>query len=183
MKKEKNLLVAHPLLNDGFFNRSVIFLMQPETEDEGAFGFVINFRTNLMLRDIRPNLKNGNFPIYSGGPVSRNHLFFFHSLGDKINHASKICDNVWFGGDFDEILEYAESGMLKNNDVKFIIGYSGWAPGQLKDEIQRKAWLSTQIQEEDILSPMDIHAWGEYLYKIKRSLRIFGELGYDVSLN
>lgn len=180
--ESKNLLVAHPLLWDGYFRRAVIFLTFPEGP-EGAMGFVLNFRTNLFLRDVRPGLKRGNFPIYSGGPVATNNLFFFHNLGDKISESNEIAPNVFFGGNFDELIDLIEMGMVSDENLRLFIGYSGWSEGQLSEEIKNNAWFTTHIQEQELLKPMGIDAWAEYLYRIKRSLRIFGLLGYDVCLN
>ncbi len=53
-----SILIAHPLLSDGFFNRSVVYLANHNKD--GAFGFVMNFKTQFMLRDVRPQIKNGN---------------------------------------------------------------------------------------------------------------------------
>ena len=68
------LLIAHPLLNDGFFKRSVVFISQ--YEQESVVGFVLNFKTQFKLRDVRPQVQNGNLPIFEGGPVAKNQLFF-----------------------------------------------------------------------------------------------------------
>lgn len=182
MEEFKNLLVAHPLLHDGFFRRSIIFLIFPDTT-HGTMGFVMNFRTNLYLKDIRPEVKNGNIPVYSGGPVSINNLFFLHNVGDKIADSTKIGPNLYLGGNYDELIDYLDSGIVTEENVRFFIGYSGWAEGQLMEEIKNNAWLTTNIDYKDTLKYMTIDAWADYLYKIKRSLRIFGEIGYDVYLN
>jgi putative AlgH/UPF0301 family transcriptional regulator len=86
------LLIAHPLLNDGFFNRSVVYLTNHN--EEGSAGFNLNFKTQFYLRDVRPQIKNGNFPIFEGGPVAKNQLFFLHTLGHDIADSSKVSHNI-----------------------------------------------------------------------------------------
>jgi putative transcriptional regulator len=182
MEEIRNLLVAHPLLHDGFFRRSVIFLVFPDNMN-GAMGFVMNFRTNLFLKDVRPGMKNGNIPLYSGGPVSNNNLFYIHDLGDRLAESTQIGPNLYMGGNYDVLIDYIESGIVNEKNVRFFIGYSGWSEGQLTEEIRNNAWLTTNIDYKETLKYMTIDAWADYLYKIKRSLRIFGEIGYDISLN
>src|ERR1051325_3064900 len=131
---EGNLLVAHPLLNDGFFNRSVIFLCSDN--QEGAFGFILNFKTQFKLRDVRPQVKNGNFPIYEGGPVAKNQLFFLHTLGHNISDSVHISHNIYVGGDFNELLHQIEHGKIKSYEVRFFAGYSGWSEGKLENEMK-----------------------------------------------
>ena len=69
-----NFLIAHPLSFDSFFNKSVVLITSHSNEE--SFGFVINFKTLFKLRDLRPQIKNGNIPIFDGGPVGRNQLFY-----------------------------------------------------------------------------------------------------------
>ena len=104
------LLVAHPLLNDSFFNRSVIYLT--DYSKDGAIGFSLNFKTEFNLSDIKTNIKNGHFPIYEGGPVAKNELFFLHTLGSQISNASKINNYFFIGGDFNELTFLIEKGKV-----------------------------------------------------------------------
>lgn len=178
---EGQLLIAHPLLNDGFFNRSVIYLTTHSSE--GSVGFSLNFKTQFMLRDVRPQIKNGNFPIYEGGPVAKNQLFFLHTLGHDISDSYAISNNIYVGGDFNELLHLIEHGKVKNYQVRFFSGYSGWSDHQLEDEIKRNSWLVSEPKTPDFFNSNADALWGDQLGEIKTSYSIFSNFSYDPSHN
>ena len=175
------LLIAHPLLNDGFFNRSVIYLTSHG--EEGSVGFSLNFKTQFMLRDVRPQIKNGNFPIYEGGPVAKNQLFFLHTLGKDIGDSYAISDNIYVGGDFNELLHQIEHGKVKSDQIKFFSGYSGWSEQQLENEIKHKSWLIHKPGGPDFFNCDIDDLWGSQLSAVKNSYGIFSNFSYDPSSN
>ena len=175
------LLIAHPLLNDGFFNRSVIYLSSHN--EEGAVGFCMNFKTQFLLRDVRPHINNGNFPIYEGGPVNKNQLFFIHTLGHDVPDTYAVSNNLFVGGDFNELLHMIEHGSVKTNQVRFFAGYSGWSSGQLEEEIRRGHWMLNEPAENDLLDLETDSLWGNELSSIKESYSIFANFGNDPGMN
>jgi putative transcriptional regulator len=175
------LLIAHPLLSDGFFNRSVVYLTSHH--DEGAIGFCLNFKTQFLLRDVRPQINNGNFPIYEGGPVAKNQLFFLHMLGHDVPDSYAVNNNVFVGGDFNELLHMIEHGKVKTNQVRFFAGYSGWSGGQLEQEIRNKHWLINEPSDANFMIDDTDELWGNKLSEIKDSYSIFANFGSDPSMN
>ena len=175
------LLIAHPLLSDGFFNRSVVYLTSHN--DEGAIGFCLNFKTQFLLRDVRPQINNGNFPIYEGGPVAKNQLFFLHRLGHDIPESYAVSKNVFAGGDFNELLHMIEHGAVKTHQVRFFAGYSGWGSQQLEGEIQKKHWLINEPADASFLTDDIDDLWGNQLTEIKETYSIFANFGSDPSMN
>jgi putative transcriptional regulator len=176
-----SLLIAQPLLNDGSFNRSVILLTNHG--EDGVVGFILNYKTHMVLRDIRPQMKHGNHPIYEGGPVSKNQLFFIHTLGERIEGAIPIGNNLFFGGDFHQLLDVIDNEVVLESEVRFFVGYSGWDKDQLDVELQQNAWFLRNEVKKDILKKDPFDLWAEELEKQNKNLRIFGEIGYDPSLN
>lgn len=146
-----NILVSEPSLQEYCFQRSVILLV--ENSEEGSMGFVLNKQTSVTFNDVFPELEDlPQIPLYLGGPVSPNRLFFVHSLGDLIiPHAVKINDNLYFDGDFEAMKDYLCSGNPIEGKVKFFLGYSGWSQGQLKREIKEKAWLVSRAGKNNLL--------------------------------
>ena len=175
------LLIAHPLLNDGFFNRSVIYITNHD--EEGTVGFSLNFKTQFMLRDVRPHIKNGNFPIYEGGPVGKNQLFYLHTLGKAIENAYQVDKNIYIGGDFNALLNLIEHNQVKPNQIKFFSGYSGWQQQQLENELERNSWLVRKPNNPHFFSNEAEKLWGLQLSEIKSTYRIFSEFSSDPSAN
>jgi len=136
-----SLLLAKPTVGDFFFKRAVIAMVDPD-EGNGAMGVVINHYTGYNLRDIMPDIDTvEEIPVYLGGPVGTNMMFYVHTLGEHIVPESiPLADGVYFGGDFDAIKRYLELGQPAAGVIKFIVGYSGWEKGQIASELERHDW-------------------------------------------
>lgn len=133
-----DILIAEPSLNDSDFNRSIIYLT--EHGDQGSVGFIINKKLDLTLKDIVPDLPF-SIPVYKGGPVEQDSLYFIHAVPEKIPNSVAINDKHYWGGDFEILKELLLSGKVKTNEVRFFLGYSGWSPDQLYAEILRNSWV------------------------------------------
>jgi len=180
-RMQGQLLVAHPLLNDGFFNRSVVYVTNHGFD--GTVGFCLNFKTQFYLRDVRPQVKNGNFPIYEGGPVAKNQLFFIHTLGHKISDTVDAGNKLFVGGDFNELLHLIEHGKVKTHEVRFFAGYSGWGEQQLETEIENGHWLVNSPLDASFFHTFADDLWGAQLSEVKTSFGIFANFGCDPSMN
>ena len=145
-----NILISEPFLQDAYFQRSVVLLV--EHNSLGSMGFVLNKKTDLFVNDFLEGLDNvERIPIYMGGPVSSDHLFFIHSLGNIIPNSIQISENLYFDGDFETLKYYISSGKPVGDKVKFLLGYSGWTKDQLYGEITSDSWLVCPPSNLDIL--------------------------------
>lgn len=175
------LLIAHPLLSDAFFNRSVIYITNHGIE--GAVGFCLNIKTQFCLRDVRPQIKNGNAPIYEGGPVARNQLFFLHSVGNKISDSFHISKNIFVGGNFDELLNAIEHQQILPNQYRLFAGYSGWGENQLEQELEQEHWLVNRLKNNSLLQTNADDLWSNELGEIKSSYKLFANFSETPGLN
>ena len=86
------LLIAEPsILNDKEFNRSVIYLT--EHNQDGCIGFILNKPTEIVLKDIIPEI-DCDFVIYNGGPVEQENLYFIHNQPDLIPNSIQIDKDI-----------------------------------------------------------------------------------------
>jgi putative transcriptional regulator len=176
-----DIVIAKPFLQDGHFKRSVIYLC--EHNEEGSLGFIVNRAHGLLLKDIFPHIKNGNFPLFEGGPVSPNQLFYTHTLGLELSDSQHIIDNVYWGGNFFELSKMIEEGQVTSAQVRFYIGYSGWGKEQLAGELENDMWFSkTSVYKELMRVPPD-DLWGGELLKINPGYKAFTDFSFDPSLN
>ncbi len=181
MPKPGDILIAKPFLQDGNFKRSIIYLT--DHNEKGSMGFIMNKPQGLLLKDIFPHLKYGNFPLFEGGPVSSNQLFYTHTLGKKLSDSIEISDGVFWGGNFFELTYFIEHKKIKPNEIRFYVGYTGWDVGQLNQEIENDSWF---YKTENYLKLMRLkpeEMWGFELCKIKPTYRVFSDYAYDPSLN
>lgn len=181
MVKAGDILIAKPFLQDGHFKRSVIYM--GEHNEDGSLGFILNKPHGLLLRDIFPHLKNGNFPLFDGGPVSPNQLFYTHTLGPKLSDSLQITDGVYWGGNFFELSHMIEHDQITSAQVRFYIGYSGWSSNQLSKEMESNTWLTHTTNYDELIRVSPEELWGTELIKIDPGYKAFTDFSFDPSLN
>lgn len=178
-----SILMSEPFLQDAYFQRSVVLLVEHNTE--GSMGFVLNKKTDLIVNTFFPELEEyPEIPIYLGGPVSANRLFFIHSLGDLIVPDSvKIKDHLYFDGDFEALKRYMLKGHPIEGKVKFFLGYSGWTKGQLGSEINKNSWVVSHATKENILLADGESFWKNSLEQLGSNYEAWTKYPKDPYLN
>jgi putative transcriptional regulator len=135
------ILIADPFLKDPNFMRSVIFLC--EHKPEGSFGFVLNRLYPLAIGELISGLEGCKFPVYYGGPVQTDTLHFLHRSPGIISGGVEVTDGIYWGGEFNDVLNLIKHDKLSLINIRFYIGYSGWGEGQLDTEMEQKTWVVT----------------------------------------
>lgn len=141
---QAQLLIAMPSMQDERFQRSVIFMCS-HTADAGAMGLMINKQLpNLQFADLARQLdiEAENSPpitMHFGGPVETGRGFVLHSDDYHRDATVPMAEGVSMTATVD-ILRAMASG-AGPGDAILALGYAGWAPGQLEQEIQRNDWL------------------------------------------
>jgi putative transcriptional regulator len=134
------LLLDSGDLNGSFFQRTVLLICQHDAD--GAFGLVLNRATGnkageMIVADLPEPLKEQ--PLFIGGPVQPGALSFLHS--DSFLPEATVLPNLSLGHSLDSLVDIGGS-FSATKKVKLFAGYAGWSPGQLEDELKRKAWLT-----------------------------------------
>lgn len=178
-----SILISEPFLQDAYFQRSVVLLI--DHRQQGSMGFIVNKKTELIVNTFFPELENqSEVPIYLGGPVSANRLFFIHSLGDLIIPDSiKINDHLYFDGSFDALKRYILKGHSIEGKVKFFLGYSGWTEGQLGSEISKNSWVVSPTVSHNILLAEGENFWKRSLESLGRQYETWTKYPKEPSLN
>lgn len=155
-----SLLVSEPFLKEQYFNHSVICLVDYEPLQE-AMGIVLNKPTAYSLCELVESVnRECKTPVFCGGPLSCDRIYFIHRLGDYIPDSKEIVPGLWIGGDFGVMIDYVNSGYPIDGNVRFFIGYSGWGVDQLDGELRKNVWAVTQISDLDrLLSGGDDDYW------------------------
>ncbi len=166
-----NIICALPQLKDIFFSRSIIYITHHNKD--GAVGIVLNYKImdikgaelfkKLNINDIKHNL-DLNFPFHIGGPLSQNNGFILHSNDYKSEHTSKVSKNVKLTCSTNILTDIANN---KGPQKYFIsLGYSGWAAGQLENEIKQNSWININ-EELELL--FDTHSTKKWDLAIKKT--------------
>lgn len=139
MVKSGSLLVSEPLMQDSNFSRTVVIMCEHQLD--GSFGFVLNQPSEVLLSDLSDEFKDLNFKLFIGGPVEQNTLHFIHCSGDQIKESIPLGEGIYWGGEIEQVKQRLVLGYDKPEQYRFFIGYSGWGPDQLKEEIEQDSWL------------------------------------------
>lgn len=139
------LLISDPFLKDPNFLRTVVLLC--EHQEEGSFGFVLNKPVSATLEDVIPEAEGLKIPLLEGGPVQKDTLHFLHSRPDLIAGGVKVTEQVYWGGDFSEVLLLLQTKELLPAELRFFIGYSGWGEQQLQGELDEKSWITRRANK------------------------------------
>ncbi len=158
------LLIAMPSTGDPRFSRAVIYVCAHSSE--GAMGIIINQRApNISFAELLEQLKivptedrislpsaMNAMDVHLGGPVETGRGFVLHSADYfKADSTLPINDSVCLTATIDILRDIAKgSGPTQ---ALLALGYAGWAPGQLEDEIQSNGWLNCPANPELVFDP------------------------------
>ena len=178
--KKGRVLVSEPFMQDPYFKRSVVFLT--EHSKEGTVGFILNQPLGVKISELVPELSNCDFPVFLGGPVNSQNLFFLHKE-DKLPGSIQLSADLYWDGDFEILKEWLNSGRVKADEIRFFLGYSGWDYVQLKDEINSQSWLITELKESVIFQVNTNSLWKESMKSMGEMQAIYANFPEDPKLN
>ncbi len=157
------LLIAMPGMGDPRFNKTLIY-MCAHSED-GAMGLIVNkpavdlqFSDLLEQLNITPAKSLRPIKVHFGGPVEHGRGFVLHSK-DYVAEDSTLEVNEEFGMTATlDILEDISQG--NGPDACLLaLGYAGWGPGQLEDEIRANGWLVCDAKAGLVFSDKNEDKW------------------------
>src|SRR5580704_7004082 len=169
------MLIAMPAMGDERFSRSLIYICAHSSE--GAMGIIVNHpASNINFSDLLVKLnvipaadvielpKRAVVKVMRGGPVETERGFVLHSADFYIENSTLPIDNGICLTATIDILKAIARGDGPASAI-LALGYAGWAPGQLENEIQGNGWLHCSADAELIFGP-DID--GKYQKALKK---------------
>lgn len=161
-----SVLVATPQLSGSLFEKSVLLMLE---DGGGAIGLIINQPLGVRLGQLLPNVGQRSLNAYHGGPVERSAGWCLYA--QSLNHQA-LCDGLqkqpaefevapqlWLSRD-QGVLEELLAG---TQPFYLLLGYSGWAAGQLEQEVRQGSWLWGNISTGDLAELLwhtpDQHKW------------------------
>jgi len=176
------LLIAEPsIIGDVSFNRSVVLLA--EHNENGSVGFILNKPLEYTLQDFLPEIKS-NLKVYNGGPVEQDNLYFIHKVPDLIPESVEISNGIYWGGDFNTIMDMLNNDILKHNEIQFFLGYSGWSQNQLDTELKENSWVVIENDlENNIIGNSNQNIWKEKMISLGGDYLIWSNAPENPSYN
>jgi putative transcriptional regulator len=164
------LLIAMPGMGDPRFEKSVIYMCSHTRE--GAMGLVVNrpaqgvtFADLMGQLEIEIGPEAQTADIRVGGPVEVGRGFVLHSADFHLEDSTmRVDDHVSLTATLEILRAMAEGRGPERRLIA--LGYSGWAPNQLEDELRRNGWLSCEADADILFSDDDDEKWVKALAKL-----------------
>lgn len=177
-----HFLIAEPDLLDSNFYQTVVLLL--EHSENGAFGFIVNRRTNTLLEEAVPEFKGtkaGQLPLYIGGPVEKRNLFFLMEA-DNTDTGYKWSPLTKMYGEY---LTKVWPSLPKHlqPQVRIFAGYSGWGPGQLENEMRFNSWKTLPYRHEHVFYHSPSRLWSMLIRTFGGVYEIAAITGFKPCLN
>jgi putative transcriptional regulator len=167
-------LIATPAIKDPIFASSLVYMC--EHSEQGSMGLVVNHETSQVLEDIFDQLGIScddeiikNQPVYIGGPVQLEQGFVLHSTAGGWQNSVEVSSGINLTSSVD-ILQAIADGKGPE-DYLVILGFSGWASGQLESELQQNSWLTSACSPDLLFHERPENKWQA----------AFDSLGFDLS--
>lgn len=182
LPRKGRILLSDPFLGDEYFERSVIYLC--DHSKEGSFGFVLNNYIEIQLTQLNEKFPENKVKLSIGGPVEKETMYFMHTLGDQLKNSLLVDQNIYMGGDFEQLYNEVSVELLSQNKIRFFIGYSGWSAGQLQNEIKEHAWIVSNVDNvADLMDVTITDLWKHYMNKLGKKYQIMSDFPIDPSEN
>ncbi len=155
-------LIAMPSLSDPNFNRTVTYICSHS--EEGTMGITINRPTDMNLGEIfkqmdleitNPDISKTT--VFNGGPVQIDRGFILHEHGSNWDSTLAINDKISLTTSKDVLEAIAIEQGPENYFIA--LGYAGWSPGQLENELLQNAWLNGPANSDIIFNTKIEHRW------------------------
>jgi putative transcriptional regulator len=135
---------ATSLLDDSLFKDALVLII--EHNKQGATGFIINKPFHRKFNELEEFRHSPALPMYYGGPVNEEGLYFLHCCADAIPDSEKIGVGIYYAGNFSQAVKAINNNSINSNQIKLLIGYCGWDAGQLEMEIKEGSWIIAPIE-------------------------------------
>lgn len=180
--KKGELLIAEPTLTgDVSFNRSVVLLA--EHNEEGSIGFILNKPLEYTISDLVSEIEIP-LQVFNGGPVEQDNLYFIHKVPHLIDNSIEISNGIYWGGDFDKIVDLINQKSISEDDIRFFLGYSGWSSLQLDEELLAKSWIIVKNKyESEIIQKSPEAFWKEKMMELGGDYLLWSNAPENPSLN
>lgn len=176
------LLVSEPFMGDSFFKRSVV-LLATHSKKEGTVGFILNRPLGKKSGEVVEEFQGCELPVFFGGPVQQDSLFYIHTLGESIPDSIPIKEGLWWSGNFETVKALIKGNKISENEIRLFVGYAGWSPGQLENEIKQNSWLVASASVRVIMDIETERLWEDVLKSMGKEFSILATFPENPQMN
>ena len=182
LPQKGDLLISEPFLPDPNFERTVVLLC--EHNEDGTVGFVLNKPSILKFDEAVEGVDGFSNTLYVGGPVEQDTLHFLHRSSFLLEGSNQITEGINWGGNYEQLISMINTRTIEQENFKFFLGYSGWAPGQLEEELSHKSWIvARKASPEQVFDIDPKELWSHILKKLGGKFKMVANYPIDPRMN
>ena len=155
------VLLAEPFMMDQNFKRAALLLV--EHNPEGSLGFILNRRVSMRVDKLVEDFPEFDAPVYYGGPVATDTVHYLHRKGALLTDSEQVAKGIFWGGNYDQLRVLIEQKLVTPHDVRFFVGYSGWSPGQLDEELRGGSWVTARMYPNYLFKSAPEKLWTQVM--------------------
>lgn len=171
------LLLAHPVLRDPNFRRTVVLLSGHDAG--GAMGVVLNRPLGKQLGELNSEFATSplaGVPLYAGGPVAGENLIVVTWQWIPAEQAFQLT----FGVEIERANELIGRPGLT---MRAFLGYSGWSGGQLENELRHNTWITTPVEGDWLIKHDGVTLWRHLISHVEPDLKVLADTPDDPTVN
>ena len=172
-----HLLIAGPGLVDPNFWRTVVLV--GEHSEEGALGVVLNRTSETPVDEAVPELAalvGGMGDVHVGGPVQPSAIVVLADFAEPADADALVVESVGF---LPAEVDPDSLGPLRR--ARVYVGYAGWGPGQLDDELDEGSWIVEPALADDVFTAEPDALWSAVLRRKGGPFRVLAAMPPDPS--
>jgi putative transcriptional regulator len=154
-----SIIISTVLLNDTNFEKAAVVIT--EHNEQGTIGYVFNQPFPRSFNELEEFKHSIPVPLYAGGPVQTDMLYFMHCRADLIAGGDLVAGDVYMNGDFKKAVQLLNNGTLSIHEVRLFIGYCGWDAGELQAEIEEGSWQLTNAPVDLVFATAVNGVWNK----------------------
>ncbi|MGY8916212.1 MAG: YqgE/AlgH family protein, partial [Flavobacteriales bacterium] len=146
-------------------------------------GFILNKPLMYSINELVTEI-SVPFQVYNGGPVEQDNLYFIHKVPHLIAESIEISHGIYWGGNFENIVDLINKGHITEKDIRFFLGYSGWNSLQLDQELTSKSWVVVNNKyKSDIIHKSANTFWKEKMIELGGDYVLWSNFPENPNLN
>ena len=182
LKLKGKILVAEPFLEDPNFKRTTVAVCDHNDQD-GSVGFILNRPLDMEIMELVDDFPEIEAEVYFGGPVRTDTIHYIHNVGNLLEGSTKIIDGLYWGGDFEKLKFLIKQELVKPENIRFFVGYSGWGEEQLEGELDARTWLVEDLHPNYVFKTDPFALWQQILENKGSTFSVIAQMPESANLN
>jgi len=179
--KSGTILLAEPFMMDSNFKRTAVLLV--DHGEGGSVGFILNREVEMRVDELVEDFPEFEGNLYFGGPVSTDTIHYLHAKGDLLEGSDEISPGIFWGGDYKQLKFLISQGIIKPQDIRFFVGYSGWSDNQLEEELATGSWVTAPMFANYLFKSKPADLWQQVMDNKGNAFSIIAEMEDGPSYN